>query len=615
MAAQETVVLDISSDEDVGWGDNMSAAGCGGCRDDSDWISELLDKVDKETDDSDEVVVLGEVIAKPKFRPKPSVKCVDKVDDDDCVVLEADPDAPVAIENDKREDDPDELLVVSEKGQVACRDYPHARHLCVKFPFNSTPHDRHCEQCHCYVCDSLAPCLHWSTGISSIDHCHATDKEEFWKSQRKSSRKNDEAPPVAPDTSFSTGLAPPLPSDPSLQNQLFTQAAHQLSSMPSINGTQNNINHGRSQQSGNYTSVSPQLRSTYSHLIPGDRRHSAGNTGTRYISHVPLKRTRTCGDVLPANRYCNNSSRASHGYPSTRSHPSTTRWLDPVTPVISTFEDSSKAIVGGMATRMSSLPAVINMANGTANHPPSHPQMLRQTHGSSIDTSTVGPQRQLSSQMYGDFSITNPMPTQPGVAAQPNWDCPFDNSFPFQPLTTTNPNDTRFSQDPVPSESLVTSWANMSNCFEGAFPTQPNADSGFDNRLLHLPQECGQVASLSSHGEDTFKQGNQTRSTLHPSCAEFGFGWDSTPSHGQQLLADEYNRLEIAVQRDEPAVNADVGSQLYGSANSAPLDFHLDSWMFENQSALGALEVPVPPELNVFSPEAATIDAGLLFDF
>ena len=64
------------------------------------------------------MVVVGEVIAKPKFRLKPSVKCVDKVDDDDCVVLEADPDAPVAIENDKREDDPDELLVVSEKGQV-----------------------------------------------------------------------------------------------------------------------------------------------------------------------------------------------------------------------------------------------------------------------------------------------------------------------------------------------------------------------------------------------------------------------------------------------------------------------------------------------------------------
>jgi hypothetical protein len=30
--------------------------------------------------------------------------------------------------------------------QIACRDYPHPRHLCAKHPFSSTPHDRHCDQ-------------------------------------------------------------------------------------------------------------------------------------------------------------------------------------------------------------------------------------------------------------------------------------------------------------------------------------------------------------------------------------------------------------------------------------------------------------------------------------
>lgn len=40
-------------------------------------------------------------------------------------------------------------------------------------------------QCHCYVCDLLAPCLKWNIGISSTDHCHATDKAEIWKIQRK----------------------------------------------------------------------------------------------------------------------------------------------------------------------------------------------------------------------------------------------------------------------------------------------------------------------------------------------------------------------------------------------------------------------------------------------
>lgn len=40
-------------------------------------------------------------------------------------------------------------------------------------------------QCHCYVCDSPAPCSYWGNGNSDRDHCHSTDKEERWKSLRK----------------------------------------------------------------------------------------------------------------------------------------------------------------------------------------------------------------------------------------------------------------------------------------------------------------------------------------------------------------------------------------------------------------------------------------------
>lgn len=43
-------------------------------------------------------------------------------------------------------------------------------------------------QCHCYVCDSLAPCGHWGTGMNIVDHCHATNKDQFWVNQRKSFR-------------------------------------------------------------------------------------------------------------------------------------------------------------------------------------------------------------------------------------------------------------------------------------------------------------------------------------------------------------------------------------------------------------------------------------------
>lgn len=42
-------------------------------------------------------------------------------------------------------------------------------------------------QCHCYVCDSPAPCLKWGNGLLTTDHCHATDKSETWKTLRKDS--------------------------------------------------------------------------------------------------------------------------------------------------------------------------------------------------------------------------------------------------------------------------------------------------------------------------------------------------------------------------------------------------------------------------------------------
>uniref|UniRef100_A0A2P2J7D2 Uncharacterized protein MANES_13G038700 n=1 Tax=Rhizophora mucronata TaxID=61149 RepID=A0A2P2J7D2_RHIMU len=77
--------------------------------------------------------------------------------------------------------------------QIACRDYPHPRHLCAKFPFSSTQHDRHCDLCHCYVCDSLAPCAYWGTGVSSMDHCHAIDKQEMWKNLRENFRRRKNA--------------------------------------------------------------------------------------------------------------------------------------------------------------------------------------------------------------------------------------------------------------------------------------------------------------------------------------------------------------------------------------------------------------------------------------
>ncbi|XP_058770987.1 uncharacterized protein LOC131644493 [Vicia villosa] len=189
------VVVDISSDEEEDLKEESKNT-------DFEWIEELLFNSGDESDGDSDVVFLHENKA-PELKSKPStlhVKVVDDGDDDDddddddCLVLEGDPENGVTSVDDEDSSGSDELVVVGEKGQVACRDYPHARHLCAKFPFSSTPHDKHCGLCHCYVCDTLAPCLKWGTGILSSDHCHANDKTELWKVQRKDFKRTLSCP-------------------------------------------------------------------------------------------------------------------------------------------------------------------------------------------------------------------------------------------------------------------------------------------------------------------------------------------------------------------------------------------------------------------------------------
>ncbi|CAK8543704.1 unnamed protein product [Lathyrus sativus] len=146
-----------------------------------DWVRQFLDMSDEELT---EVVSSGEV-------NKPNVDVEE--DDDDCVILDGDPEKQVTHVNDSPNGS-DELLVVGEKGQIACRDYPHPRHLCATFPYSSTPHERYCAQCHCYVCDSPAPCLKWGNGLLTTDHCHATDRSETWKTLRKDSKRVKNVP-------------------------------------------------------------------------------------------------------------------------------------------------------------------------------------------------------------------------------------------------------------------------------------------------------------------------------------------------------------------------------------------------------------------------------------
>ncbi|KAM0891798.1 hypothetical protein ACQ4PT_026178 [Festuca glaucescens] len=91
------------------------------------------------------------------------------------------------IEDD--DDDDDDCVIVAEKGEVACRDFLHSRHLCSNMPFGTTSRNKHCTMFYCFVCDAPAPCSYWGKGLSVDDHCHATDKETKWKTLREAFRQ------------------------------------------------------------------------------------------------------------------------------------------------------------------------------------------------------------------------------------------------------------------------------------------------------------------------------------------------------------------------------------------------------------------------------------------
>lgn len=108
--------------------------------------------------------------------------------------------------------------------QVACRDFPHPRHLCAAFPFALTSHVEHCDQCYCYACDSVAPCFGWGTVVSDFDHCHATDKELFWMIKRKFGKHGDKGFAPVPQ-SATNSIAQHLPTQSSRRSETVRQSA------------------------------------------------------------------------------------------------------------------------------------------------------------------------------------------------------------------------------------------------------------------------------------------------------------------------------------------------------------------------------------------------------
>ncbi|PON37129.1 hypothetical protein PanWU01x14_322500 [Parasponia andersonii] len=537
------VVFDISSDEEESGVTEPKG-------DEYDWLAEYLDSDDKKSDDdSDEVVVLGEV--KPKSRSKSSKPTV--VDgDDDCVVLDGDPDKPVV---DDAVNDSDELLIVGEKGQfslmanvagfelaevsgegyglwvrnsscrIACRDFPHSRHLCASFPFNTTPHEKHCDQCHCYVCDLPAPCVHWATCTSSIDHCHATDKEETWRIQRRSF-KLGKIPPLPP-SKFSDG--PPqlnqvsplniFQLSPNSWSQTHVSRPSTIQGCSSTNTsfpTPTIISRSRSQQPGSTLSknrlqpciVSGGTLVGASHNIRKANGHLIGNSSPQFVSsHTMFKRPGNIGVTLPRNQSA-----------------------------CSSLNNKNRVTVAQYVRTPTSTPALDDLNTIRWDN------ILSTTHQSSFDQNLVS-------------TALNTLPSQPET----------------------------YSQHVPPSND-------NQHFYQPGNQFQNNGQSIYNHG--NETQNSSQNARLESIGS----VGVEDASTVNYSSS-----WVNNAVQSIQQPPVEDVRLQSTESLFEPSVQvSDIST-----------DFGFDDWLLEAQSVPAVADGSMPPPLDVFSPEPAPIDADM----
>ncbi|XP_057964072.1 uncharacterized protein LOC131155150 isoform X2 [Malania oleifera] len=545
------VIHEISSDEEVGLGEYN----CGG-DDNYDWITELLGEVDKETDDSDEVLVVAEVPPKQRIKSSSAVKSSVNDVDDDCVILDGDPDNPVGVVNDSGNGS-DDLLIVCEKGQIACRDYPHSRHCCAKFPFSSTSHEKHCELCHCYVCDSLAPCDHWGTGTSNHDHCHATDKEDAWKLLRIEFKKGKTGPLPIPkflDAPFSAAQPPANLVPPLDRLQSNTMPLIQISRPNAIRACSSSRNFG------------------IPNIISQGRSPRSGYGLARNRFHPRLVSQHLHGTW-------NNTSRQGRGQ--------SVSGLDPhFVPSHAMFKRAGP-VGGGLTHRSSFTSASVNHLHATAPKYSANPPPTTLSDRNPVNCWEYNPIMNLESGTYqsSSQSNTNDMVT-PNDKNSLNW-------RDYNSIMNSESGTYQSSSQP-----------NISNMLANAMPSQPPLSS------QHIPQpNDGQSFYYQQQQQ---QQGDQIQNVAHPTLSDFNISWLNDTSLSSRNFHDD-SQLQNAAPTSDPSTVTEYNPELPGLAkpDPSPLELEFENWIAENQSVSRGPDETVPAALDTLSPEPGM----LLFDF
>ncbi|XP_047981478.1 uncharacterized protein LOC125222735 isoform X2 [Salvia hispanica] len=610
MGNQAPSVLDSCSDEEAAFGD----------KEDGDWLSRLLVEAGGNTDDdSGDVVFVSELF--PKIRSD-SVKAlakavVDDEGDDDCMVLDGDPDNPVVAVNDKADGgDSDELEIVGEKGEVACRDFPHSRHLCAKYLFASTAHEVHCGLCHCYVCDTLAPCLHWGTGASSTEHCHASDKDEYWRAERKRAKKSYKPSAVQSTTTTSTrpGCHPSQPNSLP-QHQGVKRVAIRPCVLSSAFGLPNAMNRERSQvpryHAPEYNPQSmlapvrshPRSTNTVSPKVTlmntlMNKHHHVGVQNPLSSYHPVFKRNGLSGPFTNNNHA--HGSQLSRDPPLNR-HPAFQA------PVTNGRHDANQLMYGSPAAGLPSryLPSeaqitsqpILSRRNRT--YIPHQSQMPSQpsVSGSSLGSPPLQPY-QCTEPSVG--YVTKSTVPQPYIAYAP------DNHAPYQTVGHWQLDAGNTLPDQLHSRSTISAQLQKQNnptsmftCVQNDVQHQYHTQSGIGSNpadiVLFRDSFVGH-GNMQSHAANGALAGTSQAQTIQhdwPSMTT-PLGVDNPPQQNAEVAA--YSSTIDVADYQFPESREPDSFQLQFLGNS----------MFGNQSVIGAVEAAASP--NVYSSETAFAD-------
>lgn len=412
-------------------------------------------------------------------------------------------------------------------------------------------------QCHCYVCDKLAPCEHWGTGSCDNDHCHATDKVASWKSQRESLRiqKNEPLHPrKVSNTASSTTLPQPSQAPPLDTIRLASNSTGQTQvSRPTVMrpctsapgfGIPNIISQGRVRHPGSiydtnlFGTRSISLQSRFlrarSNVLQKERHLVANNTGmfkrpgihgSGFATNKPVYGLPNQGRVSPITQ--------SAGNPVRQSLPNDNRVQ--LGSVASVNKDTYQNTYESYATNAFS---TLCSPSLLYDQPCPHSQSFDQP----VSQQPIYSQANMEPQVYGQAHLQ----TQGNV-------------------------------EPIPNPQIY---------------SQPLPVSQAPSPAISLPQFQSQAISQSYDGQNVSQVGNQRQD----SCL--------------QALEDCWVN-NLSPESNEQLSRTGSTNDLFNSQGDARDKFHCSEFEYQNWFPENDAEGYVPPDLVASEP--ANFDAGMLF--